>query len=400
LLINFVNPTVLLGILKNVSLQLPSSHTLIADIRSENIHLYYELIKVSIIATPHNLKLLLNVPLKTTGQRFTLFKIITLPERISSGKFVQYFVDYAYFDPNDNQHDYFLYTEAQHDNCAKHSMVICPANTVIFNSHTLTCEAILFFQNTNSAHLYKRKILLHHQTPTLLQHADLWIHFYPERHQVTFRCPNANNQAPRTTQLISTGLIHGLSKCYISSTHLRTQPELYGLLKAKPDVTSFYLPGNLSSITDHETRQLDDVIPADTTRIDNITSRLAAHRQMLDLDSVLIMHQSSSQKEQQTHRLILIATSIITAIILTIICYLLYSSGRKLQCYSVAAISSPNTCPSTPPLTTECPQRDTDEQKVTFTSYLIPDAGWRRTDATTLAIIYRRVADTAIPPVL
>jgi hypothetical protein len=41
--INFVNPTVLLGILKNVSLQLPSSHTLIAGIRSEDIHLYYEL---------------------------------------------------------------------------------------------------------------------------------------------------------------------------------------------------------------------------------------------------------------------------------------------------------------------------------------------------------------------
>ena len=41
--VNFVNPTVLLGILKNVSLQLPGSHALIAGIRSENIHLYYEL---------------------------------------------------------------------------------------------------------------------------------------------------------------------------------------------------------------------------------------------------------------------------------------------------------------------------------------------------------------------
>jgi hypothetical protein len=277
--INFVNPTVLLGILKNVSLQLPNSHTLIAGIRSENIHLYYELIKVSIIATPHNLKLLLNVPLKTTDQRFTLFKIITLPERISSVNIVQYSVDQSYFGLNDNQRDYFLYTEAQYDECAKNSIVICPANTVIFNSHALTCEASLFFQNTNSAHLCKRKILLHHQTPTLLQHAGLWIYFYPKRHQVTFRCPNENNQAPRTSQLT------GLSKCYISSTHFRTQPELYRLLKAKSEVTSFYLPDNLSSITDHETRQLDDVIPADTTRIDDITSRLATQRETLDLDS-------------------------------------------------------------------------------------------------------------------
>jgi hypothetical protein len=178
--INFVNPTVLLGILKNVSLQLPSNHTLIAVIRSENIHMYYELIKVSIIATPHNLKLLLNVPLKTPDLRFTIFKIITLPERTSSGKFVQYFVDYAYFGLNDHQRDYFLSTEAQYDDCAKSCIVICPANTVIFNSQTLTYEASLFFQNTNSAHLCKRKILLRHQTPTLLRHAGLWIYFYLE----------------------------------------------------------------------------------------------------------------------------------------------------------------------------------------------------------------------------
>jgi hypothetical protein len=128
---------------------------------------------------------------------------------------------------------------------------------------------------------------------------------------------------------------------------------------------------------------------------------------MLDLDSVLIMHQSSSQKEQWTHRLTVIATSIITAIILTIICYLLYSSVRKLQCYSVAATSSPNTSPLTPPITNGCTQWDTDEensttaeQRVTFSSYPIPDAAWRCTDATTLDIIYRRMADTATPPVL
>jgi hypothetical protein len=83
--------------------------------------------------------------LKTTVQRFTLFKIVTLPERISSAKFVQYFVDYAYFGLNDNQRDCFLYTEAQYGDCAKHNIVICPANTVIFNSHTLTCEVSLFF---------------------------------------------------------------------------------------------------------------------------------------------------------------------------------------------------------------------------------------------------------------
>jgi hypothetical protein len=76
-----------------------------------------------------------------------------------------------------------------------------------------------------------------------------------------------------------------------------------------------------------------------------------------------------------------IATSIITDIILTIICYLLYASVRKLQCYSVAAAPSPNTSSPTPTLTAECIQQDTDEensttaeQAVTFTSYPIRPA--------------------------
>jgi hypothetical protein len=86
--------------------------------------------------------------LKAPDQRFKLFKIITLPERISSGKTVQYFVDYAYFGLNDNQRDYFLYTEAQFD-CAKN-------NSYMTGKHlnlqlTLTCEASMFFHNTNSA---------------------------------------------------------------------------------------------------------------------------------------------------------------------------------------------------------------------------------------------------------
>ena len=106
--ISFINPTVLLNIFKNVSLQLPGGYELMARIRSENVDLYYELIKISIVATPYNIKLILHVPLKSLEQRLTLCKIIILPESVSSGKFIQYLVDYAYFGLNDN-HDYILF---------------------------------------------------------------------------------------------------------------------------------------------------------------------------------------------------------------------------------------------------------------------------------------------------
>ena len=40
--ISLINLTVLLNILKNLSLQLPSGYELIAGVPAENIHLYYE----------------------------------------------------------------------------------------------------------------------------------------------------------------------------------------------------------------------------------------------------------------------------------------------------------------------------------------------------------------------
>jgi hypothetical protein len=100
--INFITPTGLLGILKNVFLQLPGGYELIAGIRNQNVHLYYELIKTSIVANPLSIKLMLHVPLKSKEQSFTLYKIIILPERISFGKFMQNLVDQAYVGLNDN----------------------------------------------------------------------------------------------------------------------------------------------------------------------------------------------------------------------------------------------------------------------------------------------------------
>jgi hypothetical protein len=70
--IRLLNPAVLLNILKNVCLQPPGGYEIIPEIRVENIHLYYELGKVSVAATPHCIKTI-SVPLKTTDRHFTLY---------------------------------------------------------------------------------------------------------------------------------------------------------------------------------------------------------------------------------------------------------------------------------------------------------------------------------------
>jgi hypothetical protein len=191
------------------------------------------------IATPHSIKLIMNVPLKTADQHFTLYKITVLPERVSSEKFVQYSVDYAYFGLHYNQRDYFLFTEAQHNCCTKKSTVICSTDTVIYNAQTLTCESSLFFQNADNFRLCQRKVLHHHQTPILQRHETLWIYFFPEKRLVNLRCPRQKSQSCMIS-LHEAGVTHNVSDCYISSTEFRTLPELHGSIRTKLETPDFY----------------------------------------------------------------------------------------------------------------------------------------------------------------
>jgi len=104
--INLLNPVTLHNILKNVSSQLPEGYELIAWNKIENVHLYYELIKVAIFGDAHHAKLILQVPLSSTNYRFVLFRVIALPTRILNDTFVQYSLDFLYIGINGIQRNY------------------------------------------------------------------------------------------------------------------------------------------------------------------------------------------------------------------------------------------------------------------------------------------------------
>ena len=230
--ISLVNPTVLLNILKNVSLHLPSGYELIAGVRAENIHLYYELVKVSVAANPHCIKLVISVPLKSTDRHFTLYKVVTLPEQISSNRFVRYLIDYPYFGIHNNQLDYLLFTEEQYSHCTSGSIVICPIHTAIYNARTLSYASSLYFQNSNNYRLCKRELLLHQQTPLLQKHGAYWVYYFPEERSVTIHCSEPTRQltrtVSRTVSLHGPGLLHNVTSCHISSSELRSLPDLRG----------------------------------------------------------------------------------------------------------------------------------------------------------------------------
>jgi hypothetical protein len=166
-----VNP-----ISRNVSFHLHEGYELIAGTRINNVHLYYELIRVSAVANTICIHLLMHVPLQTTERHYTLFRLITLPIRVSSDKFVQYIVDYTYFGLQHNQQIYLLLTETDYSQCNKGSYITWKADVAVYDSQTNTCESSFFIKAEGTHPLCRRKILVHQNNPSLQRYGAICVY--------------------------------------------------------------------------------------------------------------------------------------------------------------------------------------------------------------------------------
>jgi hypothetical protein len=179
--VNLLSPATLYNILRNISLHLPECYELVAGTRAENVHLYYELVKVAVTGDAHCIILILNVLLKTTNHCYVLHKIIILPARIFCNKFSQYLLDFPYFGLDNLQRNYILFAEADLSYCSKSTITMCPANKAVYCAQIVTCESSLFFQTADNYNSCQRKLILHYRTPTLQRHGSVLVYHFPEQ---------------------------------------------------------------------------------------------------------------------------------------------------------------------------------------------------------------------------
>lgn len=161
---------------------------MIAGTRAENVHLYYELVKVAVIGDARCIKLILNVPLKMANHYYVLHKIIALPEWFFDNKFAQYLFDFPYFGLDNIQCSCIFFTETDLSYCSKSSVTVSPANKAIYSMQIVMCKSSLFFQTADNYNLCQRKLILRYRTPTLQRHDSVWVYRFPEQQHVTLRC--------------------------------------------------------------------------------------------------------------------------------------------------------------------------------------------------------------------
>ena len=242
----------------------------------------------------------------------------------------------------------------------------------VYSTQTMTCLSNLYFQNTNTHRVCRRKLLLQHRTPTLQHHGKIWIFHFPTRHQISLRCPDTSDQIHRTITLYGAGILHNTSEYHITSDEILIIPNLHGTSLAELGTPKCYLPDNISIVTNNEIQQLENISPAEIQKLHAVHTKVTTLQQTSDVDSLLHIHRRTMLHKQKTHWFIITTTSLCATLILGTLCFLFYFRFH----YNLCIIPKPNstTCTSSSPTLALMPKNieprnENQEQRVLFTSY-------------------------------
>jgi len=155
--VKLVDSATLQSILRNVTLHLPDGYELIVGTRTENVHRYYQIAKVSVLTTAPCIKLTKH---STESCQSTLHFIQNnyLDRAYNFRQVFQYSVNYPYLGVQTSQRDYIQFSEADLSRCSKSYVIVWPANIAVCSEQRPTCKFSVYFQTVSYNQLCKREL--------------------------------------------------------------------------------------------------------------------------------------------------------------------------------------------------------------------------------------------------
>ena len=184
--------------------------------------------------------------------------------------------------------------------CSAGILTVCPFNVPLYDAKVSAFEAELFLQISGEKPACRRKLLLHHSTPTTHRHGPMWFYHFPEQPQVTMCCSHGSEWITFSEVLSETGVIHNATACTIAATEIRTLPELHGTSQVRTDVPTLYLPDITPMLSRHEEPKLGEVIPPEIGELDAIKTRLATPPRSWDVDTLFHIWQATLRCDDHT----------------------------------------------------------------------------------------------------
>jgi hypothetical protein len=201
----------------------------------------------------------------------------------------------------------------------------------------------LIFPPRRRSRVCRRRLLLDYVLPTLQRHGDVWIYHFPERHQVSIRCPHGDTHSE---VLHDTGIIHGATSCSIATSKVRTLHELHVSVGVRLDIPDIYLPDLPPIVTAHELPQIEQTASVKTDGVDFIQRHLAASPRFLDVDTLLHVHQMSLSSETHAYLEWIVPSSTVVCCLVLILCFACRTQiSHYVRCHASSKSPESNTVP-------------------------------------------------------
>jgi hypothetical protein len=319
--VNLIGPVMLQGMLKNVPLALPDGYELIIGLSPNQVYMHYEVIQTAMLADTHSFKLVLNVPLKTIGRQFELYKIVVLPTRILNNTYAQYDIGKDYFAINLLQRTHLTLTEADVTECRGEQIMICPANRAVYNSEVNSCTWSLYLQSEQARELCRRTVTTRHVFPRLERLGSLVLYYLTEPTHLYLQCQQNHSWHADTMTLDGGGVLQNAESCYLNIPGLQLYPTLRGETELAAQVQVLFTPAVPSVASDREVEVMQQMSLLNGTNLDQLATSIASHHIEADINTLFHLHASSQQRTNSNEWTVM--GLILASVVLTLVicCY-------------------------------------------------------------------------------
>jgi len=135
-----------------------------------------------------------------------------------------------------------------------------------------------YFRTSAIYHLSRRQLVSDPQAPIFQKFGTAWVYYFSTPHSATLQCRNVSGQTSYNQLLFGPGILHDIANCYVSSDDIQVFPELHGETQVKLEPSRLHLPARMPVVTDAEIPKLEEIMPTELQKLDDIHSRTSGHQ--------------------------------------------------------------------------------------------------------------------------
>ena len=210
-------------ILQSVLIHLDPGIGLIAPLKPEFMYIYYEAIQIAAVASPHAIRLFLQMPLREDFRTFFIFKILTVPiYNFDFKRYVQLRIAEEWRAVSNDRRNFVVLDADFSKFCREGYINFCEFRTPVYDRHYMICLSDIYYGKADAANELCERVVWGSKFETIfvlvLKNPATWLYSLQDPFTLECECPN---ETRKDVELRGAGLLRHSPNC-------RLRNELFG----------------------------------------------------------------------------------------------------------------------------------------------------------------------------